>query len=151
MAVSYTHINYIKPPLLHRNILRFLKIPLQKEIIIFIIYTVGCLWEQLGSNPSRMGVSIEEYRQRIGCFVRVLLSFKIRGNNSNTCQKQSNDSGTALRIIIRCVDYAIKIQTGHCKHLLQQQAHLYVLAQQPTAFLLWPKLFRFGIQHQGPS
>ena len=56
-----------------------------------------------------MGVSIEVYRQRIGCFVRALSSFKVRGNNSNTYQKQSKDSGTALRVIIRCVDYVIKI------------------------------------------
>ena len=65
----------------------------------------------LGNYPSRMGVSIEEYRQRIGCFVRVLSSFKVRGNNNTTFQKQSKDFGTALRLIIRCVDYAISIST----------------------------------------
>ena len=119
MAVSSnTHINYNNPPLLHINMLRFLKIPLQKEIILFIR-------QQLGSNSSKMGVSIEVYRQRIGCFVRALSSFKVRGNNSDTYQKQSKDSGTALRVIIRCVHYAIKIQTNYCEHLLQQQAHLY--------------------------
>ena len=87
-----------------------------------LFYLLGCLWEQFGSNPSRMGVSIEEYRQRIGCFVRVLSSFKVKGNNSNTCQKQSKDFGTAVRVIIRCVDYVIKISTiviNHYKHWLQ--------------------------------
>ena len=79
-----------------------------------------------------MGVSIEEYRQRIGRFVRVLSSFKIRGNNSNTFQKQSQDFGTALRVIIRCVDYAIKISTiviintGCNNH----PGHLYILVDQ---------------------
>ena len=61
-----------------------------------------------------MGVSIEEYRQRIGCFVRVLSSFRVRGNNSNLFQKQSKDFGTALRVIIRCVDDTTKIQSSHC-------------------------------------
>ena len=63
-------------------------------------------------GPSRMAVSIEEYRQRIGCFLRVatvLSSFKVRGNNNNISQKQSKDSGTAVRVIMRCVNYAIKI------------------------------------------
>ena len=60
------------------------------------------LYRKTGSNPSRMGVSLDEYRQRIGCFVRVLSSFKVRGN---TCQKQSKDYETALRVVIRCVDY----------------------------------------------
>ena len=72
-------------------------------------YLLGCLWEDLGSDPSRMGVSVEEYRQKIGCFARVaavLSSFKVRGN---TCQKQSKDYGTVLRVIIRCVVYMIKI------------------------------------------
>ena len=85
----------------------------------------------LGNYPLRMGVSIEEYRQRIGCFVRVLSSFKVRGNNNTTYQKQSKDFGTALRVIIRCVDYAIKISTmvimniGYNNHA----AHLYILVQ----------------------
>ena len=96
-----------------------------------LFYLLGSLWEQLGSNPSKMGVSIEEYRQRIGCFVRVLSSFKVRGNNNTTYQKQSKDFGTALRVIIRCVDYAIKIptmviiNTGYNNHA----GHLYMLVQ----------------------
>ena len=75
-------------------------------------YLLGCFWEDLGSDPSRMGVSVEVYRQRIGRFARVaavLSSFKVRGNNGNTFQKQSKDYGTALRVIIRCVDDMIKI------------------------------------------
>ena len=69
--------------------------------------------DQLESSPTGMGVSIDEYRQRIGCFAgvaTVLSSCKVRGNNSNSCRKQSQDSGTLLRVIIRCVDYAIKFQ-----------------------------------------
>ena len=61
-----------------------------------------------------MGVSIEEYRQRIGCFVRVLSSFRVRRNNSNLFQKQSKDFGTTLRVIIRCVDDTTKTQSSHC-------------------------------------
>ena len=96
-----------------------------------IFYLLACLWEQLGSNLSKMGVSIEEHRQRIGCFVRVLSSFKVRDNNSNTFQKQPKDFGTALRVIIRCVDYAIKISTiiiintGYNN----RAGHLYILVQ----------------------
>ena len=71
------------------------------------------IWEDFGSDrPSKMGVSVEEYRQKIGCFARVaavLSSFKVRGNNGNTFQKQAKDYGTALRVIIRCVDYMAKI------------------------------------------
>ena len=55
-----------------------------------------------------MGVSIEQYRQRIGCFARVatvLSSLKVRRYKRNTFQQQSKDFGTALRIIIRQVDY----------------------------------------------
>ena len=71
-----------------------------------------------------MGVAIEEYRQRIGCFGRVLSSFRVRRNSSNLFHKQSKDFGTTLRVIIRCVDYTTKIQTSHCKHLLEHlQAH----------------------------
>ena len=83
-----------------------------------------------GNYHLRMGVSIEEYRQRIGCFVRVLSSFKVRGNN-NTYQRQSKDFGTALQVIIRCVDYAIKISTivmrntGYNNHA----GYLYILVQ----------------------
>ena len=69
--------------------------------------------DQLESSPTGMGVSIDEYRQRIGCFAgvaTVLSSCKVRGNKSNTCRTQSKDSGTLLRVIIRCVDYAIKFQ-----------------------------------------
>ena len=83
------------------------------------------LWKDFGSNPSRMGVSIEQYRQRIGCFARVasvLSSFKV---NSNTCQKQSKTKhyGTALQVIIRYVHVVCgdqNIDLRHCKHLLQQ-------------------------------
>ena len=84
----------------------------------------------LGNYPLRMGVSVEEYRQRIGCFVRVLSSFKVRGNN-NTYQRQSKDFGTALQVIIRCVDYAIKksiiviINTGYNNHA----GYLHILVQ----------------------
>ena len=51
------------------------------------LYLLGCLWEDLGRDPSRMGVSVEEYRQKIGCFARVaavLSSLKVRGNNGST-------------------------------------------------------------------
>ena len=84
-------------------------VPLKYILIFtapFITFSID-----LGNYPLRMGVSIEEYRQRIRCFVRVLSSFKVRGNNNTTYQKQSKDFGTALRVLIRCVDYAIKIQT----------------------------------------
>ena len=91
-----------------------------------------------------MGVSIEEHRQRIGCFVRVLSSFKVRDNNSNTFQKQSKDFGTALRVIIRCVDYAIKISTiviintGYNNHAGQ----LYILIQLSIASLALAKMIK---------
>ena len=55
---------------------------------------------------SRMGVSIDKYRQRIGCFVRVatlLSSFKVRRYKRNTFSQQSKDFGTALRVTIRQV------------------------------------------------
>ena len=113
LLVNYTHINNIEPPLLYIyiiNILRFQKSHYRRKLF----HLLGCLWQQLGSNPSKMGVSIEEYRQRIGCFVRVLSSFRVRGNNSNLFQKQSKDFGTALRVIIRCVDDTTKIQSSHC-------------------------------------
>ena len=79
----------------------------------------------LRNYPSRMGVSIEEYRQRIGCFARVLSSFKVRGNNNILFQKQSKDFGTALRVIIRCVDYVIKIQIAN---ICYNNKHTYILA-----------------------
>ena len=50
-----------------------------------------------------MGVSIEEYRQRIGCFVRVatrLSSCRVRSNNSDSCRKQSKHSRSALPVFI---------------------------------------------------
>ena len=56
---------------------------------------------------SRMSVSIDKYRQRIGCFVRVatlLSSFKVRRYKRNTFSQQSKDFGAALRVIIRQVD-----------------------------------------------
>ena len=91
-----------------------------------------------------MGVSIEDYRQRIGCFIQVLLSFKVRGNNNTTYQKQSKDFGTALRVIIRCVDYAIKISTiviintGYNNHAGQ----LYILIQLSIASLALAKMIK---------
>ena len=100
-----------------------------KYILIFTPFITFSI--DLGNYHLRMGVSIEEYRQRIGCFVRALSSFKVRGNNNTTYQKQSKDFGTALRVIIRCVDYAIKISTmviintGYNNHA----AHLYILVQ----------------------
>ena len=98
----------------------------------------------LGNYLLRMGVSIEDYRQRIGCFIRVLLSFKVRGNNNTTYQKQSKDFGTALRVIIRCVDYAIKISTiviintGYNNHAGQ----LYILIQLSIASLALAKMIK---------
>ena len=50
-----------------------------------------------------MGVSIEQYRQRIGCFARVstiLSSCRVR-SNSKSSPKQSKVFGSALRVIIR--------------------------------------------------
>ena len=96
-----THILTISNPFIIYiiNMLRFQKSHYTRKSF----HLLGCLWQQLGSNSSKMGVSIEEYRQRIGCFVRVLSSFRVRGNNSNLFQKQSKDFGTALRVIIRYV------------------------------------------------
>ena len=54
----------------------------------------------------KMGVSIEEYRQRIGCFVGVatmLSSYGVRSNNSNSCRKQSKHSRSALTVFIMWV------------------------------------------------
>ena len=59
----------------------------------------------------RMGVSIEEYRQRIGCFVGVatiLSSYRVRSNSRNTCRKQSKLSKIALTVFIRLVDIVLK-------------------------------------------
>lgn len=56
-----------------------------------------------------MGVSVEEYRQRIGSFAgvaTVLSSVKVRGYKRNTRPKQSKDFGTVIGVIIRRVDYA---------------------------------------------
>ena len=63
---------------------------------------------------SRMGVSIDQYRQRIGCFVRVatlLSNFKVRRYKINTFSQQSKDFGTALRVITRQVDYVFHSMT----------------------------------------
>ena len=91
-----------------------------------------------------MGVSIEEYRQRIGCFVRVLSSFKVRGNNNTNHQKQSKDFGTALRVIIRCVDYAIKISTIIIRNTgcNNHAGYLYILVQQSIASLALTKMIK---------
>ena len=68
---------------------------------------VSLYWLLISRLSSRMGVSIEQYRQRIGCFARVasvLSSFKVRGYRRNTFSQQSKVFGTALRVIMRWVN-----------------------------------------------
>ena len=87
----------------------------------------------------RMGVSIEEYRQRIGCFAGVatiLSSYRVRSNNSNTCRKQGKHSRIALTVFIRWVHW---IMVGR----LLQNSTMCICIQQCIFIQLQPWTFTF--------